>query len=821
MLDRDAAMAELDLAAPGSIVLVDAPPGGGKATLVQRWLEARGRSARWLPVAESAQHARRGPSAGSALEVLLVRTDTVDQATLRVVRAQSPTAVVIVLSTAGWPTSWRSTDLAPDRVISGTTLAFTATDLQALAASRGLDISDRVAARVIAATGGLPGAVAAALESAPGDGRWDSSALASGCDHGVALLQAEYSAELLGPLLLLALADGGCSDTARILWSAVQDGPAVLSGLRGAGLVVEADTLDMLRLPVGLRDAFRRLADREPGLRDDVIARAVSQLVERGRYDDLVCMASVPALRPAVLPQVAERWERLVDVPAPVLLEAVSARGRRAGLDPHLAIAAARAYLDITHTGHSGHVSSGDVSRAQALLDGPAVRALTDESARRTTVMLRAILDRANGHADRSATTLETLLRSAEPEGELTVSIRVHAGLSAFAASRISAARGHCTTAMLRAGDAERAQLAHTARDLAALLNQIDDDPRSWWRQNVPRTSTTAAIGDGPSRELLLLDAVLRADIARMRALEPRLRPEPVAEPRALALIQVQIEALALNALQRPEEGIEVLGALRATIGPTSPRERRMLVAAHADLLAAAGRGRHALDVLEEMAWHEVPDGIAGPPPLDLALCRARVLLTLERFDEVPTTVHRALTDIGRTGGRFVCWAHVLLSLAARAMGRDDEADRCLEMALVAGCEAEILFPFLRQGPQSLDDLISAAQHLDLDDETRRFVARLVQVREAVAGEPGGVALSERQRHVLRLLHEAPNTRTLARWLAVSESTAKAHLAQVYRKLGVSNRVAALRVGRARGLLEEPRSISAPSPTGLDESTEM
>lgn len=53
-------------------------------------------------------------------------------------------------------------------------------------------------------------------------------------------------------------------------------------------------------------------------------------------------------------------------------------------------------------------------------------------------------------------------------------------------------------------------------------------------------------------------------------------------------------------------------------------------------------------------------------------------------------------------------------------------------------------------------------------------------------------ALTPREREVLTRLATGARTRTIARDLGIAEPTVKRHLTNIYRKLGVSNRVEAV-----------------------------
>jgi DNA-binding NarL/FixJ family response regulator len=65
--------------------------------------------------------------------------------------------------------------------------------------------------------------------------------------------------------------------------------------------------------------------------------------------------------------------------------------------------------------------------------------------------------------------------------------------------------------------------------------------------------------------------------------------------------------------------------------------------------------------------------------------------------------------------------------------------------------------------------------------------------------------LTRRELQVLRVAAEGLTARQIARELGVHERTASTHLGHIYRKLGVSNRVAALAAASRSGLLDDAR----------------
>ena len=90
-------------------------------------------------------------------------------------------------------------------------------------------------------------------------------------------------------------------------------------------------------------------------------------------------------------------------------------------------------------------------------------------------------------------------------------------------------------------------------------------------------------------------------------------------------------------------------------------------------------------------------------------------------------------------------------------------------------------------------------------DQARGMVEELDALREVADRGPGGESLTPREKEVLRLLSEGLSARQMARRLDLSERTINTHVANVYRKLAVSNRVQAVRQAIRLGLVNEPK----------------
>ena len=73
--------------------------------------------------------------------------------------------------------------------------------------------------------------------------------------------------------------------------------------------------------------------------------------------------------------------------------------------------------------------------------------------------------------------------------------------------------------------------------------------------------------------------------------------------------------------------------------------------------------------------------------------------------------------------------------------------------------------------------------------------------RPAASDQPGAPALTDRERDILSRVAAGMTTSAISKELWVSEHTIKFHLTNIYRKLGVANRAAAVRYALDHGLV--------------------
>ena len=102
--------------------------------------------------------------------------------------------------------------------------------------------------------------------------------------------------------------------------------------------------------------------------------------------------------------------------------------------------------------------------------------------------------------------------------------------------------------------------------------------------------------------------------------------------------------------------------------------------------------------------------------------------------------------------------------------------------------------------------LLKSTLHRELVDAIRAVHAGRRYVPSAVADEivahMGGERLSERELEVLRLVADGKGNKGVARALAISEQTVKAHLKSIFAKLGVADRTHAVTMAVRRGIIE-------------------
>jgi len=111
-----------------------------------------------------------------------------------------------------------------------------------------------------------------------------------------------------------------------------------------------------------------------------------------------------------------------------------------------------------------------------------------------------------------------------------------------------------------------------------------------------------------------------------------------------------------------------------------------------------------------------------------------------------------------------------------------------------------------------LDESLAISADLGMRPLTKRVNKRLELLRSqpnAAPAYPGG--LTEREVEVLRLLASGKTNSEIAEELIIAEATSRRHVANIYEKIGASNRAEATRYAIREGILPAEDNLISPA----------
>ena len=152
--------------------------------------------------------------------------------------------------------------------------------------------------------------------------------------------------------------------------------------------------------------------------------------------------------------------------------------------------------------------------------------------------------------------------------------------------------------------------------------------------------------------------------------------------------------------------------------------------------------------------------------------------------------------------GRVLVSADALTELGARAVVAVTDDDRALRMLRALPLRGWAIVG--REATAADLRAAATAAARGFTSLPAPVAARLLPAQDpaaTAADETPGDALTPREREVLELLAHGLSNRRIADALAISEHTAKFHVASVLAKLGASSRTEAVRLGVRRGLI--------------------
>jgi LuxR family maltose regulon positive regulatory protein len=214
--------------------------------------------------------------------------------------------------------------------------------------------------------------------------------------------------------------------------------------------------------------------------------------------------------------------------------------------------------------------------------------------------------------------------------------------------------------------------------------------------------------------------------------------------------------------------------------------------------------GEHGVAVADELSYvHEFEHATL-----------ARLLLAQGTRDRADQGVGEAiglterLLGAAEQGGRKGSAIDILVVQALARHARNDPAGALNSLArAVALAEPEgYVRVFIDEGPPMAALLKLATKSRSAPDYVRRLLATVVTVEgQTPVEQPLIEPLSERELEVLRLLESDLDGPDIARELTVSLSTVRTHTRNIYAKLGVNSRRAAVRRAAELGLLSRAR----------------
>lgn len=211
-----------------------------------------------------------------------------------------------------------------------------------------------------------------------------------------------------------------------------------------------------------------------------------------------------------------------------------------------------------------------------------------------------------------------------------------------------------------------------------------------------------------------------------------------------------------------------------------------------------------AQPLLADLRWqgepHADPPVDGGPLPSIVALTDARRRAREGDHRGAATHARRVGDALDAAGAHgWALDARVLEAIQLDEL-RDGRAGDVLSSALVSAAPHDHVGPFVMAG-SALGDLLARIQAAGSAPVPTGFVARILAAIDVSDGGSDGL-LSDREGEVLAFLATGLSNADIARRLFVSVGTVKRHTHNIYRKLDVSRRTEAVAEARRRGLVD-------------------
>lgn len=245
------------------------------------------------------------------------------------------------------------------------------------------------------------------------------------------------------------------------------------------------------------------------------------------------------------------------------------------------------------------------------------------------------------------------------------------------------------------------------------------------------------------------------------------------------------------------------------------PRLAIALASERIDLLLRQGEGAQAGELWRKLK-RTVEHRSSGS--CDLALrdkahrIEARLALVQGAYPAAYELIEPALCQATKTGQmRKQVELLLVQALAMQGAHEKDHSQRLLRRAVDIALPQGFIRVFADEGPAMrtlLSTFVESRRDADAHTAMTQYLDQLTEAlqieKPRSAGDSSAVTsstLTRREIRILGMLQSGLSNRDLAAALFVSEGTIKWHLKNIYSKLGVPSRVAAISVGRESGLL--------------------
>jgi LuxR family maltose regulon positive regulatory protein len=340
-----------------------------------------------------------------------------------------------------------------------------------------------------------------------------------------------------------------------------------------------------------------------------------------------------------------------------------------------------------------------------------------------------------------------------------------------------------------RTGDAAQA-LRRT--DAAMHLVERSRDPMI--RSSFMNARARALAQTGRYREAFRIAEAEREEVRRFRLDFANASLECTA---AMALIGFRQFAAARQALDKAEKDAERLGDLHNQVDAAAIRCRLLLATGRPDDALAAAKPR----------WERLPSPVMWS---ELAACRALAYACLGEDEALQAAVESENWSNARYPRVTTRFASAIVELKGGSGRAADAVDEALDAVVESGIIDPMVCAYRAHPPLLkllgatdrhrglIQRVVVSANDLELAARTGLEVDRTLE-RSA--------ALSPREREVLRLIEHGLTNRQIASTLFISESTAKVHVRHILEKLGAQSRTEAVALARSRGYAanEAPR----------------